>query len=350
MSPRTELEILSPGAFASIQDGGRRGHRRIGVPWAGVLDRRLMRLANALAGRAESAAVIECFDGGLHLAARGGAVKIAVAGDAVLEHEGSEGRRPLAPWRSVTLADGEQLRIRKMYGGRIAMVAVVGLEPPAVMGSASTYVRAGLGGVDGRALAAGTRLALAADAEPWGSDRVLAQPPAADPAPIRLVPGPQHDYFRPAALEALVGGEYRVTTEADRMGVRLEGAALEHTGAAEIVSDATVPGSIQVPGAGQPIVLLADAQTAGGYPKIATVISADLGRLAALRPGQALRFAAVSAAEGARIARAAEAETQALIASIRALPPDGIDLVALYTGNLVDGVVHALGAEYRPLY
>ena len=249
----------------------------------------------------------------------------------------------------MTIAEGEALRVRKMGSGRIAMVAVVGLDLPAVMGSASTYVRAGLGGVDGRALAAGTRLALS-DADAWGSDHVLTQPPAADERPIRLVPGPQADHFSAAALEALVGGDYRVTAEADRMGVRLEGARLEHSGAADIVSDATVAGSIQVPGAGQPIVLLADAQTAGGYPKIATVITADLGRLAALRPGQRLRFATVTAAEGAQIARAAEAETRSLVAAIRPLPADGIDLVALYTGNLVDGVVHALGAEYRPLY
>ena len=349
MSTQTELEIVSPGAFASLQDGGRHGFRRIGVPWAGVLDRRLMRLANALADRDENAPVIECFDGGLHVVAHGGAVKLAVAGDAVVEVDGPDGRRQLAPWRSVTIADGEALRVRKMGSGRIAMVAIVGLELPAVMGSASTYVRAGLGGVDGRALAAGTRLALS-DADAWGSDHVLTQPPAADERPIRLVPGPQADHFSAAALEALVGGDYRVTTEADRMGIRLEGARLEHTAAAEIVSDATVPGSIQVPGAGQPIVLLADAQTAGGYPKIATVIGADLGRLAALRPGQTLRFATVTAAEGAQIARAAEAETRALIAAIRPLPADGIDLVALYTGNLVDGVVHALGPEYRPLY
>lgn len=349
MTTRTELEIVSPGAFASIQDGGRHGHRRIGVPWAGVLDRRLMRIANALAGRAEDAPVIECFDGGLQVAARGGAVKLAVAGDAELEIEGTDGRRQLPPWRSVTLADGEALRIRKMSGGRIATVAIAGLALPPVLGSASTYARAGLGGVDGRALAAGLRLALN-DADPWGSDRVLTEPPQTDASPIRLVPGPQADHFSAAALDALVGGDYRVTAEADRMGIRLEGARLEHTGAVEIVSDATVPGSIQVPGAGQPIVLLADAQTAGGYPKIATVITADLGRLAALRPGQRLRFATVSAAAGACIARAAEAGTQALIATIRALPADGIDLIALYTGNLVDGVVHALGAEHRPLY
>ena len=349
MSTQTELEIVSPGAFASLQDSGRHGFRRIGVPWAGVLDRRLMRIANALANRDEDAPVIECFDGGLHLVAHGGAVKLAVAGDAVVEIDGPDGRRQLAPWRSVTIAEGEALRVRKMGSGRIAMVAVAGLNARQVMGSASTYVRAGLGGVDGRALAAGTRLALN-DADAWGSDHVLTQPPAADERPIRLVPGPQADHFSAAALEALVGGDYRVTAEADRMGIRLEGAKLEHVGAAEIVSDATVPGSIQVPGAGQPIVLLADAQTAGGYPKIATVITADLGRLAALRPGQTLRFATVTAAEGAQIARAAEAETRALIAAIRPLPADGIDLVALYTGNLVDGVVHALGAEYRPLY
>ena len=234
-----------------------------------------------------------------------------------------------------------------MGHGRIAAVAIAGLTVPAVMGSASTYLRAGLGGIDGRALAAGMRLKLdGGDA----CDRVLGQLPDVDDGPIRLVPGPQVDHFSAAALVALVGSEYRVSAEADRMGIRLEGARLEHVAAAEIVSDATVPGSIQVPGAGQPIVLLADAQTAGGYPKIATVISADLARLAALRPGQSLRFAAVSAAEGVGIARAAEAETLRVLASIRALPPDGIDLVALYTSNLVGGVVHALSADYRPLY
>ena len=345
----TELEILSPGAFASIQDGGRRGFRRIGVPWAGVLDRRLMRIANALLGQPEDAPVIECFDGGLQLAARGGALKLAVAGDALIEIDGPDGRRPLAAWRSLTLVEGETLRIKKLATGRIAMVAVAGLALPAVMGSVSTYARAGLGGLDGRALLPGMRLPLQ-DVDAWACDRVLGTPPATDPGPIRIVPGPQDDHFSAAALQALVSGEYRVTAEADRMGIRLDGARLEHAGAAEIVSDATVPGSIQVPGSGQPIVLLADAQTAGGYPKIATVIGADLGRLAALRPGSLLRFAWVSAAEGARLARAAEAETLSLIASIRLLPADGIDLAALYGGNLVSGVVHALGAEYRPLH
>jgi allophanate hydrolase len=128
------------------------------------------------------------------------------------------------------------------------------------------------------------------------------------------------------------------------MGVRLEGPPLAHRGAAEIVSDATVPGSVQVPGNGQPIVLLADAQTAGGYPKIATVIGADLPRLAAARPGSALRFVFVSTAEGEHLARAAEAETRALLASVRPLLVGGVDAVALYGANLVSGVVHALSS------
>lgn len=349
MNARTELEIVSPGAFASIQDLGRRGYRRIGVPWAGVLDRRLMRIANALVGNADDAPVIECFDGGLQLAARGGAVKLAVAGNAKLEIEGAEGRRVLPAWRSVTLTDGEVLRIRALEGGRVANVAVLGLALPPVMGSTSTYVRAGLGGIDGCALTAGARVPLA-EVDAWSSDRVLTPPPDADPGPIRLVPGPQLDHFTAGALEALVSSEYRVSAEADRMGIRLEGARLEHQGPAEIVSDATVPGSIQVPGSGQPIVLLADAQTAGGYPKIATVITADLGRIAALRPGQSLRFVLVDAAEGARLARTAEAQTRALLAAIRPLPADGIDLAALYSSNLIGGVVHALSPEYRPLY
>ena len=130
------------------------------------------------------------------------------------------------------------------------------------------------------------------------------------------------------------------------MGVRLEGPLLAHLGAREIVSDATVPGSIQVPGNGQPIALLADAQTAGGYPKIATVISVDLPRLAASRPGQVLRFAWVDAAEGERIARAAEGQTRALLAALRPLLTGGIDEAALYASNLVTGFLHALSPEH----
>jgi allophanate hydrolase len=179
---------------------------------------------------------------------------------------------------------------------------------------------------------------------------MLPDPPAATAtaAPIRVVAGPQADHFSEATLAAFVGAGYRVTAEADRMGVRLEGPPLPHLGEPEIVSDATVPGSIQVPGNGQPIVLLADAQTAGGYPKIATVVGADLARVAGARPGQTLRFALVDAAEGERLARADESETRALLARLGPLLDGGVDAAALYAGNLISGVVHALSSELRP--
>ena len=346
MSTAPQLEVVSPGAYASLQDLGRRGYRRIGVPWAGVLDARLMRIANALVGNAEGAAVIECFDGGLQLAARGGAVRLAVAGDAVLELERGGERQRLSAWRSLTLAEGEQLRLRRLEPGRFAVIAVEGLVLAQVLGSASTYPRAALGGLDGRALSAGARLP-AALAGPR-AERMLASPPKPSGGAlgaIRVVAGPQADHFSDAALAALVDGEFRVSTEADRMGLRLEGPVLAHRAAPEIVSDATVPGSIQVPGSGQPIVLLADAQTAGGYPKIATVISADLPRLAACRPGQAVRFALVDAAQGEQLARAAEAETLAWLRLIVPLLANGVDEAALYGGNLVSGAVHALAPD-----
>lgn len=345
MSGTATLEVLSGGVYASIQDMGRHGLRRVGVPWAGALDKRLMRIANALVGNDEKSPVIECFDGGQQFIALGGAVRLAVAGDAALElvHEGKPNAQ--ASWRSFILPEGDVLRLRDIKGGRIAAIALEGITLPLALGSASTYARAGLGGLDGRALTRCARL-LAANAL-VRSEQMLASPPARDMSPIRVVAGPQSDYFSDAVVSGFVETEYRVTGQADRMGIRLEGPKIVHLGASDIVSDATVPGSIQVPGNGQPIVLLADAQTAGGYPKIATVISADLPRLAALRPGQTLRFTLVSAQEGERLARTAEAETKNLLASLRPIPAQDVDAAALYTCNLVTGFVDAQSPEYR---
>jgi allophanate hydrolase len=315
------------------------------VPWSGVLDARLMRVANALAGNAEGTPVVECFDGGQQFVARGGPVRVAVAGHAALEIERHGERQAVAAWRSVRLAAGDTLRIRRLTSGRIAVLAIEGLAIEPVLGSASTYARAALGGLDGRPLAAGARLPAAPARE--RAEQGL-PPPSPESGPIRVVPGPQADHFTPAALRALVDSDYRVTAEADRMGVRLEGPALAHAGSHDIVSDATAPGSIQVPGNGQPIVLLADSQTAGGYPKIATVIGADLARIAGSRPGQTLRFTAVTVAEGERLAREAEAQTRRLLATIRPLAGGTVDEAALYGANLVSGTVDAQAPEWQP--
>ena len=336
------LEVRAPGALATLQDTGRHGWRRIGVPTAGALDLRLLRLANALVGNPETAVAIECFDGGQQFVARDGALRVAVAGDARLEHHDRDGRHALAGWRSLTLAEGDTLRLVDTGAGRLAMLAVAGLAVAPVMGSASTYTRAALGGIDGRPLQAGDRLCAAA-AVP-APPLCLPAPPAPESGPIRIVPGPQADHFTAAAHETLFSRPFTVTAEADRMGVRLRGPALAHCDAAhaEIVSDAIVPGAIQVPGNGQPIVLLADSQTAGGYPKIGVVISADRARIAALRPGSAVRFAPLGVADAEAAARAAAAALRALIASIAPCRDDiALDIDALYRDNLLSGVVDA---------
>lgn len=343
---RAALELRSPGAWATIQDFGRFGYRRIGVPWAGVLDPALMRIANRLVGNDEAAPVIEAFDGGQLVAAVDAAVRVAVAGDAELELVADGERRAATAWRSHLLKPGDTLKVVRTGRGRTVVIAVAGIDVPACLGSASTYARAALGGLHGRALASGDR--ISADAAAPAAERVLATPPewAGDTAtPIRVVLGPQADYFDDDMIARFLAQPYTVTAAADRMGVRLEGALpLTHRPdkGSDIVSDATVPGAIQVPGAGQPIVLLADAQTAGGYPKIATVVSIDRSRLAARRPGETIRFAAVDVAAAEQLARARARELDDLIAGIRLMAGEGVDLEALYRCNLVDGVVNAL--------
>ena len=337
------VEVVSPGACATIQDLGRFGWRRCGVPSAGALDPLALRIADALAGNPAGAPAIEFFVAGPTLRAAGGPLRLACAGDfsCVLTRNGE--RTTIAPWRSVTLLPGDSLRAGQPRCGRVGYVAVRGLVVGPVLGSASTYARAALGGIEGRPLAAGDRLAAAA-VDAAAPELALCRPPTAATGAIRVVLGPQDDYFDAAAIAAFLAADYRVSREADRMGLRLDGPALAHRAdkGAEIVSDATVPGSIQVPGNGLPIVLLADAQTAGGYPKIATVASADLPRLATAALGASVRFSAVSVAEAEALAREREAVARRLLGSIAPLASEGaIDVDALYGANLVSGVVDA---------
>ena len=346
-APAARLVVVHPGAMASLQDLGRSGLRRAGVPRAGALQPAWLRLANLLAGNDERLAAIEFFGGGLQLRADEAPLRVALAGPFSAEILAADGgRRVLESWRSATLAPGEQLRCGMTRGARVAYVAVAGLAVPTLLGSASTYARAGFGNL----LAAGDVFSVP-PAEGRG-ERMLAVPPtmagtigsATAPLPVRVVPGPQADYFEDTALAAFFASAYRVTAESDRMGMRLDGTTLTHRPekGADIASDATVPGSIQVPGNGKPIVLLNDGQTAGGYPKIATVISADLPRLAALPAGAAICFQAVSVAAAEAAARTAEYELQALAALLApAVVAGELDLDALYAGNLLSGMVNA---------
>jgi len=342
----SQLRVLSPGVMSTIQDRGRRGWRRAGVPWSGALDADLLALANALVGNEKHAPAIECMDGGLKLEAADGPVMMSIAGDARVERIDQSGAvSPIAPWRSHVLAPGEHFRVRSTGNRRVCMIGIAGLALPPVLGSVATYARARLGGIDGRALAVGDALP-AADVD--GPVRLLPAPAVQSSTPIRVVAGPQSDHFTEASLDRFVAQTWTVSPEADRMGLRLAGEPLAHVDAdhRDIVSDAIVPGAIQVPGNGLPIVLLADSQTAGGYPKIGTVISADLGRMGTLKPGTELHFEWIDVAAAIDAARFAATQRAALIASIRAVHDDsGVDVDALYGNNLLSGMVNALNPD-----
>ncbi len=257
--------------------------------------------ANLLAGNPPDAAAVEIGPGGLTVMAEGGAVRLALSarGFRVLR-QGSA-----LPTRIVlTLREGEVLDILPGHAGLWAYLALPGgIDLPPVMGSRATHLRSGLGPLGGRALAAGDRLAApAADEVP---DRALFDPPPADAGPLRVVAGPQDDHFPPAARRLFTDALWTVAPRSDRMAWRLAGPRLEHAAGHDILSDGIAQGAIQVPGDGQPLVLMADRQPTGGYPKIATVIRADLPRLAQTRPGETVRFALVGVDAAVAALRAA---------------------------------------------
>jgi biotin-dependent carboxylase-like uncharacterized protein len=243
------LEIVNPGALASLQDLGRPGFRRLGVPRAGALQPDWLRLANALLGNPEGAPAIEFFVGGLAVRALDSPVQLALAGNFSAAVVGAGGCCRLESWRSVTLAPGETLRCGLLSSGRVGYLALAGVSVHKQLGSASTYAPAGLGGLDGRCLSPGVRLPVG---ECRAGQQMLRTLPPLNAAPIRVVPGPQEDYFTAASLACFLSEPYQVSAATDRMGMRLHGPVLRHRPekGSEMTSDATVPGSIQVPGSG----------------------------------------------------------------------------------------------------
>lgn len=335
------LVVEAPGLAVTVQDRGRRGARAAGVAVSGWLDAERAACALRLAGAAPDAAGLEIGLLGPTLRLDGPRLRLALVGDVAARIRRADGSEdPFAPWTSQVLRDGDRLTVAAPRRGPAVLAVAGGLLTPPQLAARATHLRTGLGGLGGRALAAGDRLPVAASAA--ADDLRLAAPLAEVEGPIRVVLGPQDDRFDPAAVAAFAATEWTLGRDADRMGLRLDGPPLAHRGGADIVSDAVVPGSIQVPGDGRPIVLLADAQTVGGYAKIATVIAADLPRLARLVPGDRLRFAPVDLAAAA-LARAERAAAFAAWAAgiVARPPPCRIDAAALLCDNLVGGVVDA---------
>jgi biotin-dependent carboxylase-like uncharacterized protein len=343
------LKVVRPGLFDTLQDLGRIGFMALGMPTAGAMDRVALRLANALCDNPAGTAGLEIGVMGPDLLVEADSVRIALVGPlspALIEAPDTPSK-PLDSDRTHLLKRGQVLKVGMVEGSSTAYLAVAGgFALPPFMGSLSTYARAGVGGFQGRKLAPGDALPLARERAPPGNERKIGQPFDYGSGPIRIVWGPQEDHFSVRGRRTFTESDYRVSKEADRMGIRFEGPTIEHAvsvdkGGADIISDGIGPGAIQVPGAGLPIVLLADRQTVGGYPKIATVASVDLPRLGRLLPGQTVRFAAVTVEEAEQLRRDQEARIQrALSGFTAARPPGGIDLVRLYEENLIDGIVY----------
>lgn len=293
------VRVVNPGLFTTVQDLGRKGWQRFGVPVAGVFDTLAARVANWLVGNRGGEALLEVTYAGptlvtdtpLMVAITGGQLEASLAG------------QPMPLWQSFLWQPGQELKIGNLTSGARAYVAVQGgWQVPAVMGSRSTYVRAAIGGVDGRQLQAGDRLPVSAN-QPVGPQRRLPAafwPHHTQEIILRFVPGPQIDHFAVDAVEKFCAGSYTVSQASDRMGIRLQGPAIEPL-QPDIISDAIALGSIQVPRDGQPIVMGPDRQTTGGYPKIGTVIGPDVGRLAQARPGDTVRFQAITSAQARQV-------------------------------------------------
>jgi biotin-dependent carboxylase-like uncharacterized protein len=341
------LRVLSPGLMTTVQDLGRRGYQYLGIPVSGALDHVSLRAANLLVGNPPDAAALEIAYQGPTLAVEADSVRIALAGgSASIEMEsvdGGGGKVRLASLQSGRLQRGQVVRIGALAGSAVAYLAVEGgFDIPPVLCSRSTYTRGAIGGIQGRAVRTGDAIPLKLAAAPERDEVQLSSFDLAPPKRFRIILGPQDDYFTKTGIATLLDATYTVTPATDRMGMRLDGPKLEHAKGYNIVSDGIAPGSIQVPGNGLPIVLLADRQTTGGYPKIATVISADLPALGRLMPGAEVAFEAVdvAAAEAAAGELAADlgAMQQRIVPARREAT---LDAAKLMGENLVSGMVDA---------
>ena len=288
------ITILNPGLLTTVQDLGRIGYQQFGVSVSGVMDPRSAGIANILAGTPQGEAVLECtmmgpqiqFDQANCIAIAGGDLGPTLDG------------KPIPSYQAVSVKAGQVLRFTAPKTGCRAFLAFAGgLDIPETMGSRSTYMKAKIGGFQGRKLEKGDQIGFRSPVERLKNMEQRRLTPEFKPQPIyplRVVMGPQDEAFSDEGIRTFLSGTYTVTKEFDRMGCRLEGEVIAHRESGDIISDGIAFGAIQVPSAGQPIIMLADRQTTGGYTKIANVITADFRYLAQLKAGDKVRFVKVS--------------------------------------------------------
>jgi biotin-dependent carboxylase-like uncharacterized protein len=291
------IEVLTAGALTTVQDRGRHGCLRWGVGTAGAMDGVALAAGNILLGNDEGCAAVEVQIFPFHVRFTGDCTFALTGADCAAKLDG----RPLMPWSAHRARAGQELRLDAPLPGalrasRAYLCLPGGVDVPAVLNSRSTQLRGAFGGLDGRALRRGDSLRAAADAGDIAADLGLMPPELALPLrqdgcpAVRVLPAAEYPCYTPASQERFWGSEWKITPQSDRYGYRLAGEALQPTAPLEMRSHGIVPGVIQVPPDGQPIVQMRDAQPTGGYPKIGTVIEADLWRLGQAPIGSRIRF------------------------------------------------------------
>lgn len=304
--------IENPGIYTTVQDEGRFGYEQFGVSPAGPMDRRAFHIANLLVGNDRNEAVLEMTILGAEIKFDSPAV-IAVTG---ADMEPLRNGLPIAMYQTVMVSSGDVLRMQVVKSGCRTYLAVAGgLSVPMLMGSRSTLVKNKIGGVEGRILKKGDHIDFGqqvATEENLAGHRIPPEKKQAGSVRVRVIMGPQDDCFTDEGKADFLSGTYQVTGESDRMGYRLKGPVLRHVTDGNIISDGIVMGSIQVPPAGQPIVMMADCQSIGGYTKIGTVIRVDLPLMGQCKAGDEIRFEAVDLSEAHRLYGEYETELQML--------------------------------------
>ena len=292
------IEVQDGGFLTTVQDLGRYGYQRYGVPVAGALDHFALRVANILVGNQEG-------DAGLEMTLVGPGLRFL--SDTVIGITGADldprlDGESVAMWRAIAVPQGGTLSFSRARDGvRVYMAIAGGIDVPQVLGSRSTYTRSQLGGLEGRALRPGDRLsAFGEEPVTQVEDRKLPReqvPNYGHSHALRVVLGPQEDAFSEEGIQTFLSATYTVTPQCDRVGYRYQGPQIQHKRGADIVSDGIPFGAVQVTGDGMPIVLMADRGTTGGYTKIATVISVDLAEVAQAMPGDTMSFRSVTVEE-----------------------------------------------------
>lgn len=341
----TILRVAESGWMTTIQDVGRLGHQRKGVAVGGALDVESLELANRLVGNPADMGAVEVAYMGPVLVAETGPIRMAVVGaQAKLERRAYAAAvtgTPIQPNESFVLAHGEALKIGALRGGSVLYIAVEGgFDIAPVLGSIATDARGRIGGWNGRALAAGDRIPLNRAAPEVRAELRLDRPSPPAPDELRVLLGPQADYFTPAEIDRFLSTTFTVSSETNRMGMRLNGGEIAHARGFNITSDAVTFGSIQIMGNGQPLILMADRPTTGGYPKIATIISADLPAVGRMQAGSSFRFRRVTIEEAHAARVVLRRRLEAFAERIGVVNGDATG--NLYAHSLISGFVDAL--------